>query len=238
VRILFTILALCAVLVFTGLGIWQIERHTWKLNLIAQTAQNLHSLPITAPPPPTFIQSFQAYTPVTATGHFLHQFETPVLAVTQYGRGYWLLTPFQTDGFIVMVNRGWIPTDMLDPAKRPQSQPQGQITVTGLLRLTEPKGAFLRHNNPVKNQWFSRDIKAIATQHNLSNTAITYFIDAGPTPANTLPVGGLTVIHFRNSHLVYALTWFGLALMSALAALYLAFPHRFQRTETRPNSKK
>jgi surfeit locus 1 family protein len=234
-RILFTLLALCAVMVFTGLGIWQIERRTWKLNLITQTAQNLHALPITAPAPPIFIQPFQAYLPITATGHFLHQFETPVLAVTQYGRGYWLLTPLQTNsGFIVMVNRGWMP-DMLSPTKKPETQPQGQITVTGLLRLTEPKGAFLRHNNPTENRWFSRDIKAIATQHNLSNTATSYFIDAGPTPANALPVGGLTVIHFRNSHLIYAVTWFTLALMSALAALYLAFPQCFHRRETHPN---
>ena len=41
-----------------------------------------------------------------------------------------------------------------------------------------------------------------------------------PTPAHAggAPVGGLTVIAFRNNHLVYALTWFALALMLAGAA--------------------
>ena len=33
-------------------------------------------------------------------------------------------------------------------------------------------------------------------------------------------MGGLTVISFRNAHLVYALTWFGLAALS-LAGLVL-----------------
>ena len=32
------------------------------------------------------------------------------------------------------------------------------------------------------------------------------------------PVGGLTVIHFRNAHLGYALTWYGLALLVLGAA--------------------
>ena len=30
------------------------------------------------------------------------------------------------------------------------------------------------------------------------------------------PVGGLTVVSFHNSHAVYALTWYGLALMVAV----------------------
>jgi surfeit locus 1 family protein len=41
-----------------------------------------------------------------------------------------------------------------------------------------------------------------------------YFIDAdGSVDLSALPVGGLTVISFPNNHLVYAVTWFGLAIM-------------------------
>jgi surfeit locus 1 family protein len=36
-----------------------------------------------------------------------------------------------------------------------------------------------------------------------------------------LPVGGLTVIELPNNHLVYALTWFALALMLTGAAVYV-----------------
>ena len=53
-----------------------------------------------------------------------------------------------------------------------------------------------------------------------------YFIDADANPPGTdpnAPIGGLTVITFRNSHLVYALTWLALALLSAWGAW------RFQR---------
>ena len=44
-----------------------------------------------------------------------------------------------------------------------------------------------------------------------------YFIDAGE-PKTGWPRGGLTVVAFRNSHLVYALTWFGLAALVAVMA--------------------
>jgi surfeit locus 1 family protein len=54
-----------------------------------------------------------------------------------------------------------------------------------------------------------------------------YFIDArtetpasgGAPAAGQAPVGGLTVLAFNNNHLAYALTWFALALLSALAAV-------------------
>lgn len=53
-----------------------------------------------------------------------------------------------------------------------------------------------------------------------------FFIDADAA-ANPggLPVGGLTVVSFRNSHLSYALTWFGLAIGLAFAAA-VALRHR------------
>ena len=40
------------------------------------------------------------------------------------------------------------------------------------------------------------------------------------------PIGGLTVVRFRNAHLAYALTWYGLAALSALGALLVLRPGR------------
>jgi surfeit locus 1 family protein len=45
-----------------------------------------------------------------------------------------------------------------------------------------------------------------------------YFVDEEAGADSTAPVGGLTVIAFRNSHLVYAITWYGLALMVLVGA--------------------
>jgi surfeit locus 1 family protein len=96
--------------------------------------------------------------------------------------------------------------------------------VTGLLRMTEPRGAFLRHNDPTTDHWYSRDVQAIAAARDLKHVA-PYFIDADRTPSAAgpghttavTPVGGLTVITFHNSHLVYAITWYTLAAMVGIA---------------------
>ncbi|MBW8728093.1 MAG: hypothetical protein JF625_23485, partial [Inquilinus limosus] len=68
--------------------------------------------------------------------------------------------------------------------------------------------------------WYSRDVAAIAASRGLTDVA-PYFIDADATPnPGGLPIGGLTVIAFPNSHLVYAVTWFGLAGLLAFGVGY------------------
>jgi surfeit locus 1 family protein len=64
-------------------------------------------------------------------------------------------------------------------------------------------------------------VEAIARRRGLGTVA-PFFIDADATPnPGGYPVGGLTVVHFRNTHLIYALTWFALAILS-LVGLVLA----------------
>jgi surfeit locus 1 family protein len=52
-----------------------------------------------------------------------------------------------------------------------------------------------------------------------------YFVDAQGA-ASGWPRAGLTVVRFRNDHLVYALTWFALAAMMAAAIVYLVLDAR------------
>jgi surfeit locus 1 family protein len=81
--------------------------------------------------------------------------------------------------------------------------------VTGLLRLTEPGGAFLLSIDAAANRWYSRDVAAIAAVQGVAPVA-PYFIDADRI-GDGWPRGGMTMVRFPNNHLVYALTWFALA---------------------------
>lgn len=161
------------------------------------------------------------YRKVRATGVFLHDREALVQALTDRGAGFWVVTPLRTPQGIVLVNRGFVPGERRAPAARLAGQVSGPVTVTGLLRLSEPRGGFLRANDPARDRWFSRDVSAIAQARRLGAVA-PFFIDADAA-ANPggYPLGGLTVVRFRNTHLVYALTWFALAGMSAFAAFLL-----------------
>ena len=203
----------------TTLGAWQLHRRAWKLNLIEQVDQRIHAVPA-APPGPSQWSAVtakqDAYRKITLHGVFLNDKETLIESSTVLGPGYWLITPLQTDeGFIILVNRGFVPPENKTPATRPQSQIIGETIVTGLLRITEPKGRLLRANDPAANHWYSCDVAAIAAARNLPDTA-PYYIDADnmPNPGG-IPTGGLTVVAFPNNHLIYAITWFSLALLLA-----------------------
>ena len=208
-----------------GLGAWQLQRRTWKLDLIARVEARA-AAPAIDPPPPSAWRAFDPvaaeYRHVAMTGMFRHDRETLVQAVTRLGPGFWVLTPFEIDaGFAILVNRGFVPPERRDPAARAAGNASGLVRVVGLLRASEPGGGFLRRNDPAAGRWFSRDVAAIATARGL-DAAAPYFVDADETPnAGGLPVGGLTVLTFRNTHLVYAATWFALALMAAGALAYL-----------------
>ena len=203
---------------FISLGTWQIERRAWKHELVKRVDTRVHAPPVAAPGPADWSKVNAAddeYKRVALAGHFLHDKETLVQAVTNIGSGFWVLTPLQTaDGATVLVNRGFVPPENRARAARQAGEPRGEVNVVGLLRVTEPHGAFLRSNDAAGDRWFSRDVPAIAAARGLTKVA-PYFVDAAalPNATATEPVGGLTVIAFADNHLVYALTWYALALM-------------------------
>lgn len=208
---------LCAAFMagFLALGVWQVQRLAWKRDLIARVEARIHAEPVPAPDSAAFARLAPAeaeYRRVSLSGHFLNDRETLVQAVTALGGGFWVLTPFATDGgFTVLVNRGFVPPEMRSPQLRASARTEGATSLTGLLRLSEPGGGFLRANDPSAERWYSRDVDAILAARGVPEGA-PYFVDAEARDASgAYPVGGLTVVRFTNNHLVYALTWFALA---------------------------
>jgi surfeit locus 1 family protein len=219
------VIAVLGAFLFGALGVWQLQRLGWKNDLVAAIEARTTAAPVD---PSKVWDSFapeqDEYRRVVVSGRFDHAAETMVQAVTAYGGGFWVVTPLVLpDGRSVLVNRGFVPPEQRDPGTRPGSE--GDVTVTGLLRQSEPGGGFLRSNDPVGERWFSRDVAAIAADKGVSNPA-PFFIDADAGPAGRYPIGGLTVLSFSNNHLVYALTWFSLALMLVGGFGYLLWDRR------------
>jgi surfeit locus 1 family protein len=221
----FDFAAILLVVGLAALAVWQVHRRAYKLDLIGRVEARVHAVPTPAPGPgtwPGISTAADEYRRVVATGYWLEDRSTLVQAVTELGGGYWIMTPLaRDDGTTILVNRGFVPATERDPASwRPRSPEP--VTVTGLLRMSEPDGAFLRQNDPASNRWYSRDVAAIAAARGL-NKVTPYFVDAERTPGESgLPVAGLTVIAFSNNHLVYALTWGALALMAAAGAVFVS----------------
>jgi surfeit locus 1 family protein len=228
-----------------SLGMWQLNRLQWKTSLIERIEQHQTAAPAAAPGPaewPAFDGADAEYRRVMVRGRFAHEFETLVQATTALGSGYWVLTPLRTEeGYWVLVNRGFVPPDRRERAARGQPEPAGVQTVSGLLRLTEPRGRLLQDNDPAAGRWYSRDVAAIAAARGLGSgehagAVAPYFIDVRADNDAPLdwPRPGLTVLHFSNNHLMYALTWFALAAMTAAALVYaVATELRTQRRAAR-----
>ncbi len=224
-------------LAFAALGIWQVERRAWKLALMQRVEQRLHAEPVPLPPRadwPRVDAAGHEYLPVLARGRWLPGKTVLTQAATELGAGFWVLTALQLDaGGQVLVNRGFIPQAQRGAWAAGTADPLAQegavAQVSGLLRMTEPGGGFLRSNDPARQRWHSRDVAAIARALGLEDAA-PFFIDAGiPGPragnaspgAGPWPRPGMTVVRFHNSHLVYAITWFGLAAMAAAATVFV-----------------
>jgi surfeit locus 1 family protein len=251
---LLVVAALLLIVLFAGLGTWQVFRLQWKLDLIARVDARLNAKPM---PLPSVVRwagvtsESDEYRRVLLSGVYLYDLTTPVQALTEQGSGYWLVTPLcLLDGNIVLVNRGFIEAELGAPTRyaplRAGADPcaparaRAPVSVTGLLRISE-HGPLMRANDPAANRWYSRDVKAIEAARNLARAA-PFFVDAAagqnPPDSPDQPQGGLTVVSFHNSHLVYAITWYALALMVAGAFWWIArgrlgagHDERYDRTE-------
>lgn len=185
------IFAACLILLaaaLAALGTWQVERLAWKRDLIARVDQRVHAPPVPAPARADWNKvnaTDDEYRRVTAVGTLANDKETLVYASTMLGPGYWVMAPLTlADGTSILVNRGFVPTDRRDQASRREGELSGPIEITGLLRMTEPKGSLLQSNDAATDRWYSRDIAAIAEKRGVS-AAAPYFIDAdaSATPA-------------------------------------------------------
>jgi surfeit locus 1 family protein len=141
------------------------------------------------------------------------------------GYGLFVMTPFQTDdGWVVFVDRGFVPFELKAPSARAGSEIEGETTVSGPIRAAIDRSWFMPADDKTGNQWFSRDPKLYAAADGFPPGEVApYIIDAkfDATLPNGLPQGGETIIDFPNNHLGYALTWFGMA--ACLVGVYGAY---------------
>jgi len=210
---------------FAALAAWQVQRLSWKQDLIARVERQLTAEPVAPPPVATKADEYRR---VRLRGQFEPR-EALVQANTALGGGFWVIAPLRLpDGRAVLVNRGFVP-----PEQRGKTAASaGPVELTGLLRLTETGGGPLRNNVPSEGRWYSRDVAGIAAQLGVAGDVAPYFVDEAADPAHPQrwPRPGLTVVRFANNHAVYAATWLALAAMAAAAAVYLVREERRRAT--------
>jgi surfeit locus 1 family protein len=223
-----TVFMLVGVAIVIGLGIWQLDRKTWKENLIATVTTRVTRVPQDLPPRagwPRMAAGGDEFTRVKFSAEFLDGQEALVYSAGSSlrpdveGQGYWVFAPARlADGSIVLVNRGFVPDERKDIGTRAQGTPHGSVAIVGYLRWPEARGLFTPADDVKDNVWYVRDPKAMAEAHQWAAAAPFYIDQEQPVPPGGWPKPGKIVISLPNNHLQYAITWFGLAL--ALAGVY------------------
>ncbi len=221
-----TLFGLLALSILISLGTWQVQRLGQKLDLIEAAEVNSMAVPV---PLDQILKQQDGdlttlrYRRVIVRGTFDHSRELHLFSVLDQGRiGYQIITPLiRSNGSTVMVDRGFVPTANKEISTRAEGQISGVVEITGLIHLATIPNRFSAKPDLKSNEWFERDLGAMATALGI-NPVAPVFVDADETP-NTggWPEGGQTRLEFRNAHLGYAITWYGLAL--ALIGVYVAF---------------
>jgi surfeit locus 1 family protein len=219
---LFTVPALC---VLVALGTWQMQRLTWKQDLIDKL-QTRSVAPAVAPPTSGADLAPFEFQRVRVAGAFRHDRELYLVGRALNGEpGLHILTPFvpQDGTTAILVDRGWVPFEGRSPALRPGGQIPGTVTVDGIVRLEKPKGYFVPDNDPVKNSWYFVDVTAMSEAAGLALRPGYYIVSDAASLPDGFPKGGQWRLDLRNDHLQYAITWYGLAF--ALLVIYIVY-HR------------
>ena len=212
-------LLLCPAAAF-GLGVWQIQRRSWKLDLIENLRVKTESAPVELPQDLRELDDME-YRAVYVRGVFDHDEEIYVgpRSDKDSGRiGFYVITPLKVEDrdYSILVNRGWVPRDKTNPATRREGQVSGVVEIEGIVRGDEPKPIGSRGDVGAGDFFAMRDITRLAQKVG----AAPVFIDATDrvsVPGG--PKGGQTRVELRNEHMSYIVTWFGLS----AATFYLWF---------------
>lgn len=218
-----SLLVLAAFIWLCWLGFWQLDRLAWKLELIETSQTRTKGAPVAidevlARPS---LEDMR-YQKVIASGTFDHENEVFVYAPHRQGPGFRVITPLvQPTGSSVLVDRGWVPSEMRAAEARPDGQLAGEIALEGLII---PGGeatlgvAGHQDGDPV---WMFRDLNGMAEYIGIYQVAPVFVVALPIEGGEPWPRPEAPDLTFRNSHLSYAITWFGLAF--ALVSVYIAF---------------
>ena len=233
-----TVWAVPAFAVLIGLGTWQVQRLHWKEGLIAQRQAALGAPPVDLPRSLDGARGLEFH-PVRVAGVLRHDHEFLVNATERRGggAGFLVVTPLVlADGAVVLVERGWVPTDRKAPESREAGEVAGTVAIEGLLRLAPvgKPGWFVPDNRPERNEWYFLDLAAMA-QTLSPATILPFYVEAGPAPnPGGYPVGGQARTDLPNDHLQYAITWYALA--ASLLVIFFLYVRR-ERARSRPESR-
>lgn len=225
------LLALVLIVAFISFGFWQLDRLDQKRaeNAVRLEREALPPLQLSGGSADTVLLADAGNAAgldlrhAEATGTFLPDSELLLRSRSWNGQPGWhVLTPLElSDGQQLLIDRGWVPYDHDTVPVLPATPPEGQVTVSGVLRATQrpPSGigaSFAPRNpegsEPLRATWYV-DLERLSVLQlpELLPAAWLLLQEQSPAQPGELPRPGFIEELDEGPHLGYALQWFSFA---------------------------
>lgn len=128
--------------------------------------------------------------------------------------GAHVITPFYIPerGYSILINRGYVDENCINPAARESGQVAGTVSINGIFRITE-KGAMIPSNDPQKSVWRSVNVEEMAQ---VTGCRPILLEAAADSTVRGGPIGGQTRIRLRDQHFSYIVTWYSISAVTAV----------------------
>lgn len=208
-KFLFSVFVYFFITVFVFLGIWQVYRLNWKLDLISQIENSLKNPPIELSQ--TDKKNFLR---IKTSGIIDFSKQIYLYNLNEEGKpGFDVINPIEINNENFLINRGWIP---FEKKNLPEINLFNEKNFKGTLRIQNKSSSFKPLNDIKNNYWFTLDQDDIFsyTGKNFSNYLI--YLDEN----YNFPKSKKISANISNNHKKYAITWFSMAISILLIYLY------------------
>ena len=206
------VIGIAGIAVLISLGIWQVQRLSWKEGILSEIDAKIDGAPIAIPVEPNELD--HKYQTVQASGQFIDSRIRVLVSQKLIGAGYRIIQPFQLDDRTILVDRGFVKLDQIEDIRTDRA------TVLGNLHWPDEVDQYTPEPDFNRDIWFARDVEAIGKALNADPILV---VAREITPAgekvSSIPISSSGI---PNDHLQYAITWFSLAAVWAgMSGLFL-----------------
>lgn len=199
--------------ILVSLGVWQIQRLSWKQGILAQIEQRIDDPAIALPADPD--PEKDAYLPVQVSGVLRPEYLRVLVSKKQVGAGYRIIRPLLLDDGAIMIDLGFVPVAQADALKFEEGPP---TTIVGNLQWPQETDSYTPEPDRAGNIWFARDVDLMAQV--LGTRPVLVVRREAPQSGGAVTPMPVDTAAIPNDHLQYAITWFSLAAIWSVMTVY------------------
>ena len=225
-----TLLALLAMLTFSRLGYWQLERAEEKKQILKAEAKFAKEPPSIWTAEMTMPRQYQR---ITVEGSYLPQFFLLDNQHHQHQFGFHVFSPLVLNsGEVVLIDRGWVAGDVTRQTWPKLSIPKGSLRLTGSAYYASNKNWLLgpSYEQKGKNLTIIEGIDTKLVGQFLHKSIYPFIIRLNKNEAQGYVREWAVVSMPAERHYAYALQWFALACVILILFIALNLKKNYDKS--------